>query len=259
MAVKFFFSIAREKDTMDWSDARTFADLVVLNVRFLRGKLKETPYHGAPVDEETVPLLPKLIRINQLGFVSTQGHPADRESGRYKQSNPFFKKGMREYYIYEQKSFIEGILLKSRAASFVNFMRARKDVYTFVKDPLTGKTLLNNFPTSDYHVGRSKVFASPSGHTKMPWQLGISTRSDDSLDLAEEFHRYPEIQAMIVDKCVEVTMAGKKWSSGLVEDALLSYLDPPYSRAPGAEEKIRNPRTGRWVKRYGKIGRRLLR
>lgn len=198
----------------NWSSARTFADLVDLNVRFLRGELTETPYHLGPVDDETIPLLSRLVRVNQLGFVSIAGQPAVRLSG----------KGGGHNYVIEQKSFIEGLLLKSRAHCFINFMRHNKDVYVFVKDPLSGRTLFNNFPTENYLVKRIKHFASSSERTKASWQDDISSVIGDDLHLSHDFRRYPQLQAMIVNKCVEVSMAGKRWVHGLVEHALLAFL-----------------------------------
>ena len=43
---------------------------------FLKGKIKKTPYHCAPVNSETIPLLADLIRVNRAGFISVCGQPA---------------------------------------------------------------------------------------------------------------------------------------------------------------------------------------
>lgn len=73
----------------NYSKMKTFDELCNSNVEFLNGKYTETFYHLGPVDEETIPLLDDLRRINKLGFFSTEGQPAklaDQESDEIQRS-----------------------------------------------------------------------------------------------------------------------------------------------------------------------------
>ena len=58
-----------------WERANSYEDLIILNFLFLRGIVSCTPNHGGPIDEETIPLVGNLIKINKKGFLTTQGQP----------------------------------------------------------------------------------------------------------------------------------------------------------------------------------------
>jgi hypothetical protein len=61
--------------SFDWKDVSTFKDLQQNVILFLRGKHTTSPWHGTPVDPETVPLLEDLITLNQGGFITTESQP----------------------------------------------------------------------------------------------------------------------------------------------------------------------------------------
>ena len=50
-------------------------NLCELNVRFLEGKIDRTYYHCGPIWKETLPLVPKLVRLNRAGFYTINGQP----------------------------------------------------------------------------------------------------------------------------------------------------------------------------------------
>jgi hypothetical protein len=54
---------------------KTWKDICAVNVRFLKKEISETYYHLGPTDPETEPLLPALIRLNELGCYTTNGQP----------------------------------------------------------------------------------------------------------------------------------------------------------------------------------------
>jgi hypothetical protein len=102
---------------------RSFQDLLHLNVRYLRGEGVSTPYHFDSVDEETLPLLGDLIRINQAGFLSVEGQPAMRVRERggwgYSDSN---------YTDTHQVSYVVGFVHATVAQRLARFLR-RQPVY----------------------------------------------------------------------------------------------------------------------------------
>lgn len=64
-------------DARRWQKAATTGELGELVIGWLNGKLTETPCHGAPMDKETIEMLPLLVSVNRAGFVTT-GSQADR-------------------------------------------------------------------------------------------------------------------------------------------------------------------------------------
>ncbi len=58
-----------------WENVDSYVELQELMMLFLDGKLETSPWHGDPVDEETVPLLQNLINIVMRGFVTVESQP----------------------------------------------------------------------------------------------------------------------------------------------------------------------------------------
>jgi hypothetical protein len=67
-----------EKVKQLFSQIQNFAELCKVNILFLRGEIPMTPYHLGPIDEETVPLVEKLVEINRLGFLTISGQPPSK-------------------------------------------------------------------------------------------------------------------------------------------------------------------------------------
>lgn len=61
----------------DWKSVSSLRELKHHIVKFLNGEHKTSPWHYAPVNSETVPLLGNLIQLNKMGFITTQGQPTD--------------------------------------------------------------------------------------------------------------------------------------------------------------------------------------
>lgn len=72
-----------------WRKATTFADLLKLNVDFIKGKHKMTPYHCGPLDPETDELIRGLLQLHELGIFTYISQPfvstieKDKDSGEY--------------------------------------------------------------------------------------------------------------------------------------------------------------------------------
>jgi len=48
---------------MSFEKATCFDDLVKSNVEFLKGNIKNTPYHDGPLDDESTMIVDKLIEL----------------------------------------------------------------------------------------------------------------------------------------------------------------------------------------------------
>jgi hypothetical protein len=70
-------------DRAAWASARTLADLGELTACWLEGTVLSQPGYapGCGPDEETVPLIPVLARLNRAGFVTTGSQPAEAGPG----------------------------------------------------------------------------------------------------------------------------------------------------------------------------------
>jgi hypothetical protein len=69
--------IIEEDDS--WAQARTYAEVLDLNRRFLRGNLVYAPTHGGSIDEKILPLVPGLLEMHDYGFLTTNSHPSSRK------------------------------------------------------------------------------------------------------------------------------------------------------------------------------------
>jgi hypothetical protein len=58
-----------------WESADTFEKIQKLNILFLKGVIKSTPYHAGPIDYETESMLKRLIKINKLGLLTFDSQP----------------------------------------------------------------------------------------------------------------------------------------------------------------------------------------
>lgn len=50
---------------MEFKDVKTFDDLIQANVRFIEGKLPESPYHGGPLESDSQTLIPRLVNLHR--------------------------------------------------------------------------------------------------------------------------------------------------------------------------------------------------
>jgi hypothetical protein len=60
-----------------WSDARSIGDLGGAMAGWLEGRVASWPGCSAGPDEETLPLVPVLARLNRRGYVTTMSQPGD--------------------------------------------------------------------------------------------------------------------------------------------------------------------------------------
>ncbi|KAI9673509.1 MAG: hypothetical protein M1822_009938 [Bathelium mastoideum] len=76
------FSEAQEADLQSsleaWRTAETYADIIKINARFLRGDTVDiTPYSNEPIAPETEGLVPELLRLHTYGLFTENSQPAD--------------------------------------------------------------------------------------------------------------------------------------------------------------------------------------
>ncbi len=103
-----------EESIETYKFAESIEDIKRMNIAFLRGEMKATSYHLGPLNSESIPLVDKLIQLNELDYITTNSQPG----------------GL--FGCYYQRSYVSGILPRKHVSSFVNSMNA-KCQFAFVK------------------------------------------------------------------------------------------------------------------------------
>src|ERR1700712_4093858 len=58
-----------------YRDAVSWADLINVSRRFIRGQNCSTMNHGAPLNEESAILVPRFLEMHEYGMLTTQSQP----------------------------------------------------------------------------------------------------------------------------------------------------------------------------------------
>ena len=119
--------------------ATTFKNLVCLNIAFLKGILTRTPYHLAPISEETIPLLSSLVQLQKKGFLSVQGQPGVIENSKNDNTQ------------HKQKSYIVGYMHNSLSEKLQSFIQGKPFYMVIIKNK---KTVYNSLPQGKYNLTR---------------------------------------------------------------------------------------------------------
>jgi len=132
----------------------TWADLCAVNVRFLKKEIEQTYYHLGPTDPETEPLLPALIKLNELGCYTTNGQPGLIEEDNH-------QKAFIEFHVSDHELAAR---LKVHLAKFpwVQWMYAEKDPKKFESNFPAGTKKVDL--TNEFHkdINKWKVYSSHS-------------------------------------------------------------------------------------------------
>ncbi len=200
----------------EWNGIGTYDDLIRTNVAFLEGHMFRTPYHHAPLDSETAPLVPRLVQLNKLGFVSTNGQPAKIDERVNDEG---------QVLICEQKSYIDGYMLADRLPLLQAFAEARRDeCYVYAcstrrhMHTTTSREIFHTFPAGvqRYNVTRYGLRGEPLEEATDIW-----IQPHDYMGAYREF---PAIARLLMKQCIVVTVAGRDYGRGSVEDLLLEFL-----------------------------------
>ena len=98
-----------------WESAKDFKDLQNAMVEYLEGRCPNNPWMLNKIDDETIPILNALVKINRYGFVTIQGQPGvntTQDSG----------------YMLCQRAYMDGFILKKNSSRFINDLLKTKKV-----------------------------------------------------------------------------------------------------------------------------------
>jgi hypothetical protein len=65
----------QESEEQLWKDAKSLRECAELTARWLEGTIAYYPGYGGPADDETMPLVPILVRLNRAGILTTFSQP----------------------------------------------------------------------------------------------------------------------------------------------------------------------------------------
>lgn len=195
------------------------------NLDFLRGKRKETFYHG-PLDNETKPLLNKLILVNKNGFFSLEGQPGICEEKFIDETwtDENGKKRGNWFYKVEQKSYIKGVVENNeKTKKLKTYLKYHPEIYVMWLNGQTESRASNkfytNFPTPFYNVTRDKT--KKKGLLKRWTKWRNYTNIHNDVVNEEVLLEYPVLAKGI---CFVIAMK-EKCTDRSVEDILLEFYD----------------------------------
>jgi hypothetical protein len=114
-----------------WRTAKSFSDLCVLNRKFLRGEIEETPYHCGPIVEETIPLVESLLRLHDFQMLTHNSQP-------YTDAYPSLFEG--KWYQGKQRPYVSFVVPRKHAVSLFRKLKERQEVVVMASD-IYGKVL----------------------------------------------------------------------------------------------------------------------
>jgi len=128
----------------------SFDVLLDTNILFLSGIIPMTFYHRGSIMEETVPLLPYLIKINKHGFFSTYSQMSLRLPEK------------------EQNSYITGIIENNtKSNQLIKFLKSRYDIFFTISNFKT-KSYISNFPKNIQNYSVTRIKRPSSSDVEMP-------------------------------------------------------------------------------------------
>ena len=152
MATMAAASAAASSGDFQWDSVTNVADLNAGIIRFLRGELPTSPWHLDPVDEETLPIVESLVRLNRLGYITSQGQPGtfiypikNIKTGEIVTS----KKDPTVRYIELQHGYIDGIISKSNIPTVLSRAMNDSTVCVCMYDYSNGHSTFLNLPTEN--------------------------------------------------------------------------------------------------------------
>jgi len=96
-----------------WRAAEDLSHLCELNRKFLLGEIPETPYHGGPIDPETIPLVESLLKLHDFQLVADSSQPYEHSA---------FKLG-EEWIERQQRPFVSFIMPREHGRSFFEMLK----------------------------------------------------------------------------------------------------------------------------------------
>lgn len=166
------FQRTYEETMTRWQSLTTYQEMLQENVDYLRGKREQSFCYAGPIDDETYPLVPNLIRLHERGFLSTGSQPAVDELVHYKNTRLNYKSWLH----LQQRAFVE--FFCSHEERYIQL------VQKFLADAKTYKVHMTRIFYDDtianfdyFRLTRSKVGNTYDECKKSRWECNTSSRA----------------------------------------------------------------------------------
>ena len=210
----------------------TFQELIDTNVQFLEGKIHHTPYHYGPVDDETLPMIADLVKLNKLGCITITSQPAVNET--------YYKN--QKWLQLQQKSFLEGYMPISVLCPFIQFMSTydqeysykiytikkisglKKWIYTLLGlSDIQVKLYLEHSKSANENLTRERCTEFGQNKiTKFTWINYTNVPQD--IIMPYDFEGLPNIEPIIVEKMIKFFIYSNDYNKSCVEKLLLKFF-----------------------------------
>jgi hypothetical protein len=203
-------------------------DLILCNIAFLYGFIKSTPYHLTKINDETIPLVEKLIKINNCGFITINGQPALKNNN------------------LKQKSYLSCYIPKEYKNDFISYLKCKSVYYIILScdNPSESTILEHNFPnTKNYIVTQHKYLVSGSPGNEIYYDLENITNSsflprdttviwtgNTYINLEQPnnnlfcFLKYSTI-VEILKNYIYIDIAGYEYGIGSIDDTIIEFFE----------------------------------
>ncbi len=208
-------------DISRWLYVRNYTDLLKLNIQFIEGSIKETPYHHGPLENPSAELVKNLIKLHEYGILTVNGQEAICQNGlKLKHNNEWCdveQRGFLEFHVdYENKKLAE---------SFLKFIKQTELIYSII-DMKTCNTITNiSRETKRYNVTRDRSCKKKKDLKVTPWRyytnLNYNIKQSDNL---WTFNDNPEINK-ILKNTIHFMLAMPEYGKGNLEEKLLDMCD----------------------------------
>ena len=195
---------------MNWQDVKSYDDLKIATIAFIKGDLKETPYHAGSLEDED--LVPLLVRLNNFGLVTYDG-----QQGLVLFHNDKPKQWQRSYV-----SFI--VPYSERWRKVENNLATDPRVDVVIYDSRKGREKQNLVVYAVRNNNLTK-YIDETGNMVYYTNIPKPIWGQDEEIADEQWHHAPNIKNMLKRGHYRyVTLALREYGVPGIENVLLGYL-----------------------------------
>ena len=208
-------------NTESYKDVKTWQDLIDINVKYLKGEIKNTFYTCGSIHNETTPLLPKLFKLHELGFMTECGQPADIYIDSTDKTWIDDEDGDCGDWTYEehQKSFVFGympIILADKLKEYLD--KCDNIIYKISYPNFIFETNMQN---KSYNLTKSKILKQHGKDIENPeWKNLTNSKNEHTFEWSD----IPNVDN-ILETCCSVEIIYNKYGEGSAEDVLIKFFE----------------------------------
>ena len=207
-----------------WKAAKDFSEILDLNRKFLLGEIPETPYHGGPVADETLPLIGGLLELHDFRLLTDGSQPYEHRRGR---NNTY------RYVEFQQRPYVSFLVPgdNDQVLEFFEMLKSRSEIVVRATEPYP----YNSLPGSHKQIVISleRVAKNVERLESTPWR-GI-TWAFRTFNLSEETLFC--LNAVKESKALWFEVAAREWgvpldSLGLIQELVVKSGLPRSHQEP---------------------------